>query len=66
MAASPKKTITKSRTTWLVHYQAQCETCGKHFGARNAQALAARHAKMLKHKVTGELGFAFEYDGTKE
>ena len=43
-----------------------CSVCGKEFlNYKNAQALAARHAKMTGHVVRGELGFAFVY-GEKE
>ena len=48
----------------VVHAIATCETCGKEFSCyKNAQALAAKHAKDKKHKVCGEVGIMFSYDG---
>ncbi len=61
-----KKLITspRKRSTWLVHGVAACTTCGKEFTAyKNCQALAAKHARATGHIVTGELGFAFRYEG---
>ena len=50
-----------------VHAVAICEDCGKEFqNYINAQALAALHAQKYKHKVSGEVALAFEYDGRKE
>jgi len=44
---------------------ATCQTCGKEFTShKNAQALAAQHAKKYGHVVMGEIGYAFEYNGT--
>ena len=55
------------KQTWKVHAVATCEDCGKEFqNYNNAQALSAQHAKKYGHKVTGEVGLAFEYDGRKE
>jgi len=52
--------------TWKVHTVATCQNCGKEFwNYKNGQALAAQHAKKYKHIVTGEVGLAFEYDGSK-
>lgn len=48
----------------VVHVIAKCEDCGKEFqNYKNGQALAAKHAKDHKHKVRGEIGLAFVYDG---
>ena len=48
----------------VVHISAKCEDCGKEFtNHKNGQALAAKHAKKYNHKVIGEIGLAFEYDG---
>lgn len=48
----------------VVHVLAECEDCGKQFeNYKNGQALAAKHAKDKKHKVTGDIGLAFVYDG---
>ena len=45
-----------------IHAQAWCATCGKQFGNwKNAQALAAQHAKTYGHQTRGETGFAFSY-----
>ena len=52
------------KATWKVHAVATCDDCGKEFqNWKNAQALAALHAKRHKHLVMGEVGLAFEYDG---
>jgi len=51
----------------VVHCIAKCEDCGKEFSNYpNAQALAAKHAKKYRHKVSGEVGIAFWYDGQEE
>lgn len=50
----------------LIHCVMECETCGKKFeNYKNGQALAAKHAKDHKHKVSGEVGLSVEYDGTE-
>ena len=42
----------------------ECEDCGKVFtNYKNAQAVAAKHAKTYGHKVVGEVGLSVEYDG---
>ena len=47
---------------WRIHTVAWCETCGEEFhNWKNAQALAAQHAKTYSHTTRGEAGFAFEY-----
>ena len=51
----------------VVHGIAECQDCD--WGTqsyKNAQAIAARHAKAHGHKVTGELGIYFSYDGRKD
>jgi len=51
----------------VVHAIATCEDCGRTFdGYKNAQALAAQHAKVYGHRVFGEVGLAFTYDGREE
>ena len=51
----------------VVHAIATCEDCGAEFSFyKNAQALAAKHAKHYKHRVEGEVGLAFTYDGREE
>lgn len=51
----------------VVHAIACCDDCGKEFtNYKNAQALAAQHAKKHGHVVKGEVGLAFEYDGKTE
>jgi hypothetical protein len=54
------------RTTWPVHWIAECSDCGWRCESRNAQAVAAIHARVHHHRVTGEIGLAFEYDGRNE
>ena len=50
------------KTTWVVHAIAECTVCGVRYeNYKNAQALAAKHAKQTGHVVTGEVGLAFEY-----
>lgn len=52
------------KSIWVVHAIGICEDCGKEFvNYKNAQALAARHAKVKKHKVSGDIGLTYEYDG---
>jgi len=56
--------VITSRNYAVVHGLAECLTCGWSTESyKNAQALAARHAKAHGHKVVGELGIAFEYTG---
>lgn len=48
----------------VVHAIAIGKNCGVEFmNYRNAQALAAKHAKKYGHLVIGEVALAFEYDG---
>lgn len=48
----------------VVHLLAECEDCDKVFeDYKNGQALAAKHAKDKKHKVNGDIGLAFIYNG---
>ena len=47
-----------------VHTIAQCRDCewrSEHY--KNGQAIAAKHAKHHKHKVSIEVGLAGYYDG---
>lgn len=56
----------ESRTYSVVHGLAQCDDCGWSTQSyKNAQALAARHARAHGHKVRGELGIAFSYTGAR-
>jgi hypothetical protein len=56
-----------TKRTWKVHAIAECEDCGAHWeNYKNAQATAAIHAKKYHHKVSGDVGLAFEYDGRDE
>jgi hypothetical protein len=56
-----------TKSSWVIHVLATCTTCGKEFSNyKNGQALAAKHAKQSGHLVTGEIGLAFRYDGTKK
>lgn len=55
------------KSTWKVHTIAKCEDCDWETGNyHNGQALAAIHAKHHHHKVTGDVGLCFEYDGREE
>lgn len=48
----------------VVHVVAECQDCDWTATAyKNAQALAAIHAKKYKHIVSGEVGLMFVYDG---
>lgn len=52
------------RSYGVVHGVAKCEDCDwKTESYKNAQAIAARHARKYGHKVQGDLGIYFEYDG---
>lgn len=47
----------------VVHGIACCDDCDWSTDSyKNAQAIAAKHAKKYGHKVRGELGIAFSYD----
>ena len=51
----------------VVHIFAECHDCGKMFeNYKNGQAMAAKHAKNNKHKITGDIGLFFEYNGREE
>jgi len=59
-----RKNIMLKKSIGVVHVVAECEDCGKEFQNHiNGQALAAKHAKHYKHKVRGEIGLVFVYDG---
>lgn len=52
------------KTIGVIGCIAECDDCGLKFESyKNGQALAAKHAKDHKHKVSGELVLFFEYDG---
>ena len=51
----------KYKSTWLVEARFRCEACGKEWGGRNAQAVAARHHDSTGHTVRGEIYLAAEY-----
>lgn len=52
-----------SYTYGVVHGVAQCLDCDWHTESyKNAQAIAAKHAKKHGHRVEGSLGIAFSYD----
>jgi len=52
------------RSYGVVHGLAECRDCDWNTESyKNAQALAARHARHYGHRVVGELGIAFEYTG---
>lgn len=49
-----------------VHALVLCKDCGWESSSyKNAQALAATHARKYGHHVEGELGIAFSYTGDK-
>lgn len=51
----------------VVHASVQCEDCDwETHSYKNAQAIAKIHAKTHKHRVSGELGIAFVYDGRED
>jgi hypothetical protein len=48
----------------VIHAIVRCEDCDWKTGSyKNAQAIAKIHAQRYGHKVGGELGIAFDYDG---
>jgi len=50
----------------VVHGYAICEDCGWETQSyKNCQAIAKKHAEKYGHKVGGELGISFGYDGEK-
>ena len=50
-----------------IHALVECEDCEWGTGShKNAQALAAQHAKKYGHRVSGELGISFGYNGREE
>ena len=55
-----------SYTYSVVHGLAKCRDCDWTTSSyKNAQALAAKHAKKYGHCVKGELGIAFSYTGDR-
>jgi hypothetical protein len=51
----------------VVHGIAECEDCEWRTSSyKNAQAIAKIHAKKYGHRVRGELGISFSYDGHEE
>jgi hypothetical protein len=50
----------------VVHAVVRCEDCDWETESyKNAQAIAKIHAEKHGHKVSGELGICFSYDGRK-
>ena len=48
----------------VVHAVVHCDDCAwETFSYKNAQAIAKIHAEKHGHKIQGELGIAFGYDG---
>ena len=48
----------------VVHAVVNCEDCDWETSSyKNAQAIAKIHAKKYGHKITGELGIGFGYNG---
>lgn len=61
---APVTDRTLVRTFGVVHGQAHCDDCTWETQSyKNAQALAAQHAKRYGHKVRGEVGAAYTYEG---
>lgn len=51
----------------VVHAVARCDDCGREFeNYKNAQGLAAQHAKKYGHTVQVEVGIAYTYYGGRE
>lgn len=51
----------------VVHGIAECEDCDwKTYSYKNCQAISKIHAQKHRHKVKGELGIAFDYDGRQQ
>ncbi len=51
----------------VVHGIAKCEDCDWETSSyKNCQAISKNHAKKHGHKVRGELGIMFGYDGHTE
>lgn len=49
------------------HAYFNCTDCDKEFANyKNAQALAAQHAKKYGHTVVGDVCIGFKYDGSKQ
>lgn len=54
-------------TYGVVHGQARCTDCEWETSSyKNAQAIAASHARRYGHHVEGEVGIAFTYSGDKQ
>jgi len=52
------------RTYGVMHGIATCQDCGWHTESyKNAQALAAKHAKQYGHHVIGEVAYGYSYTG---
>jgi len=48
----------------VVHAKVHCDDCGWETDSyKNAQAIAKIHAQKYKHRVWGELGIGFSYNG---
>lgn len=55
------------RSYGVIHGLAECRDCNWSTASyKNAQALAARHAKAKGHCVKGEVGYAYTYDGSDQ
>ena len=51
----------------VIHAVVECEDCDWQTESyKNAQAIAKIHAQKYGHRVRGELGISFGYDGRKE
>lgn len=52
---------------WQIHLVAECQDCDWETGDYlNGRAAAASHSRKTGHKVTGEAGYSFVYEGKKK
>lgn len=49
-----------------VHWLAECMTCGKVWGARNAVAVGVQHSRKHGHEVVVEVGLSGRWIGGKK
>lgn len=63
-----KKGISEMKKSFgVIHCVADCQDCGWSTESyKNGQAIAAKHAKKYKHKVTVDIGLCGTYDGREK
>ena len=49
------------KSSGLVDVLAECQDCDAVFDARNAQGVAAQHARRYGHTVIGHITYGFHY-----